>query len=214
MNSLNLEQLTKGQPFCAGVILLQDGYITTTLNTDGLPPHLPAGSALRVGAVGGGQEPDELIWECARREAREEVSGEVELQNSPVTYYQDLDTGLISQISCSDAIAPFLFQRKTNSNPTQPYRSGLPTGPYLYFCLYLATPLNPNLQPGDDVQGLLGIPLQKWSILEHEPTLQAALEQGAKLIENVPLERDSLLWLSDEESLRVVVSLLTTQNPV
>ena len=64
----NVELITKDQPFCAGVILFQDQNLVITLNTDGLPASLEGSGALRIGAIGGGQEAGELIWQCALRE--------------------------------------------------------------------------------------------------------------------------------------------------
>lgn len=127
----NIEKLTQGQPFCAGVVLVRDGKVAVTLNEDGLPHAAPAGM-LRIGGVGGGQEPGETLPECALREAKEELGTErVTLKDAGKTFIHDMDTEEIAAIRCSDRIAPFLLQRRTSPNPHRPYKPGLPTGPYM-----------------------------------------------------------------------------------
>ena len=61
---LDLAALTDDQPFCAGLVLGHRGRLVLTLNDDHLPTEIRH-PALRVGGVGGCQEPREDIWECA-----------------------------------------------------------------------------------------------------------------------------------------------------
>ncbi|HEX6121662.1 MAG TPA: NUDIX domain-containing protein [Ktedonobacterales bacterium] len=205
---LDVARLTAGQPFCAGVVIVEDGRLLVTLNTDWLPAELD-GTAWRVGGVGGGQEPGETISECALREAREELCAEVARIPADTTYYHDLDTGELAPVRCVDLVPPLLFQRRRNAQPEVPFRPGLPAGPYTYLALYLATLPNPAvIQPGDDVEGLLYVPLTEWDLLTTMPTLQDALRCGARLIERQPLDRGRRLYLRDDESATVVASLL------
>jgi hypothetical protein len=62
--TISVRRLTDGQPFCAGVVVVQDGCVAVTLNRDVPPSGSANGSPLRVGGVGGGQEPGETIEQC------------------------------------------------------------------------------------------------------------------------------------------------------
>ncbi|QBD83051.1 NUDIX domain-containing protein [Ktedonosporobacter rubrisoli] len=208
LESLNVQHMTKNQPFCAGVIIIQDGYLVVTLNIDGLPPAIARDCTWRVGGVGGGQEPNETVWQCAQREAREELSTEIELLSSPSTYFHDIDTGDLYEVSCTDTIAPLLLERQSNLFPYTPYRPGLPAGPYTYFCLLFAQPVQPHIQPGDDVVGLLLLPLSQWAMLQSRPSLESLLEHGARLISPQPFPLHGRLWLPPNESFGTVVPLL------
>jgi len=208
--SLNVRHLTNNQPFCGGVVLFHQNKLVLTLNTDGLPSILANGRAWRVGGVSGGQKPGETIWECALREAREELCVEVQLLSSPATYFYDIDTGQIYAASYSDAIAPLVLERQSNLFPYTPYRPGLPTGPYTYFGLFLAaqTSTNMQIQPGNDVEGLLLISIDQWPLLQQRPTLETMLQHGAEVIENTPLPRTRQLWVRPNGSLATVVTVL------
>lgn len=209
VNAVDVLASTTNQPFCAGVILCHEDRILVTLNTDGLPASL-RGSALRVGGVGGGQESGETIRECALREAREELDiSAIHLVHAPLTYVHDIDTGELVQKPCCDDIAPFLFERKRSLSPDIPYRTGLPTGPYVYFGLFFAQPEEPVEHPGDDVKGLLWLPIDHWQLLEQQPSLEEILSKGAILLEAEPLPRTTSLWMHPDESMRTVATLLT-----
>jgi hypothetical protein len=212
LESLNVHHLTSHQPFCAGVVLIYRDCLVVTLNTDGLPSGPPGDDRWRVGGVGGGQEPEETIWECALREAREELCNEVELVTSRCTYFHDIDSGDLYEVACSDNTAPLLLERQSNFYPYTPYRPGLPTGPYTYFGIFLARLKGDIIQPGDDVEGLLLIPLALWSVLLQQPALGTMLQHGANVIERESLPRTRKLWVSPDESFRVVVPLLM-QHP-
>src|SRR5579859_5507705 len=183
LNQLNVLHITKNQPFCAGVLLMQQDRLVVTLNSDELPATLDPSQGWRVGGVGGGQEAGETIWECATRKAGEELSREVQLLSSPVTYFHEIDTGEVYMVRCEDRPAPFLLERQSNLFPYKPYRPGLPAGPYTYFGIFLAqlTESDAALQPGDDVAGLLFITPEQWPLLVKQPTLEQMLRQGAEL---------------------------------
>lgn len=205
-------RLTTSQPFCAGVVLCDGDRVLVTLNPDGLPPD-QLGCALRIGGVGGGQEPGETILDCAHREAREELSiSAAALLSSPVTYVHDLGSGQRGRAVCGDVPAPLLFQRKRRPQPDIPYRPGLPTGPYVYFALYLARQPDVPPHPGDDVRALLWLPFAVCASLAGSVSLGALLDQRASLVSYQPLPCDTLLWMPPEESMRVVAMLLS-QHP-
>jgi 8-oxo-dGTP pyrophosphatase MutT (NUDIX family) len=205
---INVEELTRNQPFCAGVVLARGASILVTLNSDGLPEGL-AESSWRVGGVGGGQEPGETISQCARREANEEICSDVRIISSPMSFFHDIDSGAVTQIVCSDTPAPLLLEREVNPRPDKPFRPGLPTGPYIYFGLFLAEALQSRLQPGDDVEGLLTVPLDLWPALEQDPTLQEMLDRGAGVTWLIPHATTRRLWLAADESFREVARLLS-----
>jgi len=202
---LDVAAVTAGQPFCAGVVLMAEGRLVLTLNRDHLPPELE-GTALRVGGVGGGQEPGESIWGCAAREAREEVSCDVKLLTAPCTYLRGNDGArALRRARCRDEIAPLLFEWGPNRTPDEPYAPGLPTGPLLYGAMFLAQPLGP-IHPGD-VEGLLLISPATWSLVDEQATLRELAEAGAMLIEREPMKLDTPLWAFPEESMRAVCEL-------
>ncbi|MFD1673868.1 NUDIX hydrolase [Alicyclobacillus fodiniaquatilis] len=208
MNELHLKQLTNKQPFCAGVILRDVEGIVVTLNPDGMPPDVE-NTAWRVGGVGGGQEPNESIWACALREAHEELSVAAELIHSPTTFFHDLDSGEISPVSVVDDLAPLLFERKTNPTPHQPYRPGLPTGPYIYFATFLAKVAHlEDIYPGDDVQALMVLPPTRWGDIEKGVTLQAMIDAGIRVICREGVDTQRRLWAPENESSATVMKLL------
>jgi 8-oxo-dGTP pyrophosphatase MutT (NUDIX family) len=207
IEAMNIEELTRNQPFCAGVIITQDNTILVTLNND-LSDDMKE-QFIRVGGVGGGQEINETIAECALREAIEELdTHRVHLQSSSTTFFHNLDTNDICMIKCSDKIAPFLLQRRTRFNPNTPYKPGLPIGPYIYYGLYLGSTTEINLKPGDDVDGLLFVPFSEWDNLLGQPTLSSVLENHCKLIEAKKINRSIKLFVPENESFRTVMKLI------
>jgi 8-oxo-dGTP pyrophosphatase MutT (NUDIX family) len=201
---LDVAALTAGQPFCAGVILMVDRQLVLTLNHDHLPQGLQE-VALRVGGVGGGQEAGETIWECAAREAREEVGCDVKLINAPRTYLRE-SGGPLRRTRCRDEIAPLLFEWAANKIPDKPYAPGLPTGPLLYGAMFLAQPKG-TLRPGD-VEGLLLISPATWSLIDDQATLRELIAAGARLTERKPLDPELRLWSFPEESMRTICEVL------
>ncbi|TDL57003.1 GNAT family N-acetyltransferase [Paenibacillus dendritiformis] len=209
---LHIKALTCNQPFCAGVFLIREERVVMTLNADmdaGGDQAARSERVLRIGGVGGGQEPGETMPACALREAREELATErVWLKSSPVTYFHDMDTGEIRPVTVRDELAPFLLQRATNPAPDQPYKPGLPVGPYIYYGIYAAeADESEPLAPGDDVAALLSIPIGSWDEIEQGMTLSEALAHGCTVTEAIPLHRDTRLHVPDTESMRMIMRL-------
>jgi 8-oxo-dGTP pyrophosphatase MutT (NUDIX family) len=200
---LDVAATTAGQPFCAGVVLMVDGRLVTTLNRDHLPAELER-SALRVGGVGGGQAPGETIWDCAAREALEEAGCAVRLVSSPRTYVRAAD-GPLRHARCRDDVAPLLFEWGPRDDPA-PYEPGLPAGPRLYNAFFLARPAQ-NPHPGD-VEGLLLLRPSAWSLVERGATIEDVLEAGAHLLERVSIPRKTRLWSFPDDSLGTVCDLV------
>jgi len=197
---------TAGKPFCAGVIVSR--ALLVTLNSDGLPPELGK-DTWREGGVGGGQQQGETIVECAVREAHEELSTSVTLCSSPVTYFQDLDTGECREVRCTDRCAPLLLQKQRSLTPDRAFRPGLPIGPEIHIGLYLAAELPTNMRPGDDVAALLFLPFDCWPMLDDIPTLEIVLSHGGQLVASRSHVRTTQrLWAAADESFGTVAKLL------
>jgi 8-oxo-dGTP pyrophosphatase MutT (NUDIX family) len=201
---LDVAALTAGQPFCAGVVLVVDGRLVLTLNRDHLPADLE-GSHVRVGGVGGGQEPGETIWDCARREAMEEVGCEVKLVRSPRTYLRQLPDGDLRPARCRDELAPLLFEWADRADPA-PYAAGLPAGPRLYGAIFLARAAARELRPVD-VEGLLLLATSDWSLIDRGATVRDARDAGVSIVERAPIAPELRLWSYPEESMRAVAEL-------
>jgi 8-oxo-dGTP pyrophosphatase MutT (NUDIX family) len=208
LDVLDVNALTTGAPLCAGVIVSRGNALLVTLNSDGLPPELE-NDTWRIGGVGGGQEPGETIVACAAREAHEELCTPVRLRSSPVTYFQDVETGECRRVRCTDLCAPLLLQRKRSPTPERPFRAGLPTGLEIYSGVYLAADVPSDIRPGDDVMGLVFLPVHCWPMLDDIPTLDILLRHGAQLVashrEVQPTQR---LWAPADEGFRTVATLL------
>lgn len=206
--------MTDNQPFCAGVVWIKDGKMAVTLNTDHVPSELGEGT-LRIGGVGGGQEPGETLEQCALREAREELGTErVALVSATRSYYHDMDTGELSSFQAEDELAPLLLERVTSWHPDKPYKPGLPCGPYLYCGTYCCEAQEVSNNPDDDVAGLLFVPLDKLALLEAESlTLGELLRAGTECLSQQPISPDTRLWMPANETVRTVRRLVD-QNAV
>lgn len=204
---LDVHKTTNNQPFCAGVILIKKERMLVTLNLDGLPAELE-GVALRIGGIGGGQEPGESILECAIREGMEELSTPISLVNSTVTFFQDLDTGELTKVKCQDTIAPLLFQRMTNPTPDTPYKHGNPIGPYIYFAIYLSTADDWDFSPGDDVQGLIQLHPSLWKELQSGKSIAELIEMGAQVKLLKTVDPKLRVYVPEKESFTTVAQIL------
>lgn len=206
---LHIEALTCNQPFFAGVFLVRENRVVMTLHADmdtGDGQAAVSDRILRIGCVGGGQEPGETMPACALREAREGLAIEqVRLKSSPVTYFHDMDAGEIRPVMVRDELAPFLLQQATK--PT-PYKPDLPVSPYIYYGIYAAEADEfESYAPGDDVVALLSIPIGSWDKIEQGVTLSEALANGCIITEAVSLQRDTRLYVPDYESMCIIMQL-------
>ncbi|GLV56459.1 hypothetical protein KDH_33000 [Dictyobacter sp. S3.2.2.5] len=208
LESIDLRHLTTNQPFCAGVILLQQGQLIVRLNTDYLPSQKgKQTAAYRIRGLGGDQKQGETIWECALREAQEKLQVELQLLPSASTYFHEIDTGEQYPVTSTDIIPPFLLERQSNLYPYTPLRPGLPTGPYTYYCLFLARTLQPLTRAGT-TEGLLYIRPELWPTLLQQPTLESILQQGASILDGSGLSHQRPLWVPSWESVALAASLL------
>ena len=203
---LAVGELTAEAPFRAGTLLVCGRRLVFTLDRDDLPTDL-AGTALRVKWVGGGGEPGETPWECALREAHEEIGVGIDLVPAPCTYLYDLDERELRPVECDDPDPPVLVERVARANPDVADRPGLPAGPYLYATTFLALAgEGSELRRGYDIVGLLLLPPALWPSIESGTTLGEALEHGAEAVGNVP--PGTRLWVHPLATIRTAVPLL------
>lgn len=203
--------VTTGAPFTAGVLVLAGDNVVLTLNRDHLPPELEEGAWLRVGGVGGGQEPGETIAECALREAEEELGTAVELVGSPVTYRAD-DDGL-KRVRATDPVAPLLLTRTVRSDP-RPFAPGLPSGRDLYGAIFLGRVRGEPRPDERELAGLLLLPRDRWGVLEGRPRVDEVVAAGATIVEAEPLADRARLWLHPEEQWGLLLELLARHPEV
>jgi 8-oxo-dGTP pyrophosphatase MutT (NUDIX family) len=205
---LAVGRLTADAPFRAGVMLLHRGRLVLTLDHDDLPSEL-VGRAVRVKWVGGGQEPRENVWECALREAHEEVAAAVDLVPSPVTYFHDAEEGEPRLVDCDDDTAPLLVERISRPSPDVTDGPELPAGPYLYAVTFPAlTGDAADLRPGAELVGLLLLPLELWSLVERGARVEDAVDAGAEVVGGDSVPGGATLWVHPLATLRVAVPLL------
>ncbi|MFG3338572.1 NUDIX domain-containing protein [Glycomyces sp. NPDC048151] len=210
-DSGTIRELTAGRPFCAGVLLVRDGKVLTTLNADGVDAADADGTEWHVGGVGGGMEPGEDPWECALREAREELGVPVRLVAADRTYLHDIATDTLRQARTGDAPAPFIVHRNPNPDPTRPYRPDLPAGPYTYFCMFLAEFIDEpdRFAPDDpDIAALVWMPLTTGDLIRGGTTFATLTAAGAAIAAGGPIAADARIHLTRTESLRVAGPLL------
>ncbi|THV29997.1 NUDIX hydrolase [Glycomyces paridis] len=209
--------LTGDRPFCAGVLVVREGRLLTAFSADGVDAVDASGTDWFVGGVGGGQEPGEDPWDCARREAREELGVPVRLLHSPQTHLHDLDGGDLRRSRSTDRPAPFIVQRTRNADPATPYKPGLPAGPFTYFCLFLAELADPSprFTPDDpDIAALVWMPLAAWARLDTSPTFAELAAAGAAVAAGGPLAATARIHQRPTETLRTAAPLLTDPPPL
>jgi|tagenome__1003787_1003787.scaffolds.fasta_scaffold20094011_2 8-oxo-dGTP pyrophosphatase MutT (NUDIX family) len=209
--------LTGGRPFCAGILIEQDGNILATLSADNIAARDASGTDWFVGGVGGGQEPGEDLWECARREAREELGVGVELRSASVSYLHDIGDNSLHETRSVDEPAPFVLQRLKNSDPTKPFKPGNPAGHYTYLGLFLGrlnqadAVFRPN---DDDIAALVWIPLKHWGVLADSPSWEQLATLGATIAAGGPIDAGARIHVSTNETLNVVAPLLVKHADV
>ena len=210
-DAVEVRRLTSGRPFCAGVLLVRGGALLTTLSADGIDAAEAGGTDWFVGGVGGGQEPGEDIWECALREAQEELGAPVRLVPSARTYLHDIDSDDLRESRTGDRPAPFIVQRVKNADATTPFKPGLPAGPFTYFCTFLAELVDEDavFQPDDpDIAALVWMPLNAGSALAGGVTFEDLTAAGATVAAGGPIAGDARIHLRSTETLRVAGPLL------
>jgi 8-oxo-dGTP pyrophosphatase MutT (NUDIX family) len=209
--AVEFRRLTAGRPFCAGVLLMRDGKVLTTFAADGVDAADATGTDWYVGGVGGGQEPGEDPWECALREAREELGMPVRLVPADRTFLHDIETDELRESRTDDAPAPFIVHRVPNPDPTKPYRPDLPSGPYTYFCMFLAEFVEEPtaFAPEDpDIAALVWMPLRTGSLFGAGTTFADLTATGASIAAGGPIADEARIHLTRTESLRVAGPLL------
>ena len=144
-DKISVEDITKNYPFCAGVLICRNGkngleFLLTLANKNKWLCQQEK-TVIGVGGIGGGQEPNEPPLDCAQREALEEISAKVKIISSDFTIFENLSTRK-KNIKTTDAIKPFIFQKRLNTCPDKPFKKGLPIGQFLYIVMYLAKPLS------------------------------------------------------------------------
>lgn len=142
-------------PICAGVLILSESKVLLTLATLKKWIVIRDELLIPVTGVSGGQEIGESMIACASREAREEISCNVKLHHSPITYVER-DPDLIQIEQFNKAPAPIIYQVQPRTS-SEPYAPGLPCGDRLHIGIFRAT-FDAKPQPGD-IPGLLWIPL-------------------------------------------------------
>lgn len=184
---LDVAALTAGQPFCAGVLIVQRDLLLTTLSSPQGAAAAQNGTTWQLGGVGGGQEPGEDVWATAEREAREEIGTKATLLASPRTLVQDLDLGTTwSTMTVESGVAPFAVQRTRNNEPDQPFKPGGAIGPYTYFSLFSARIDDDRAEldhRGDsDTAGLLWAPIDHLAeVVGRDTPFQELLAAGGWL---------------------------------
>lgn len=211
LGRLEVRGLTSGRPFCAGVLLVRDGKLLTTLSAEDISADEADGTDWFIGGVGGGQEIGEDIWTCARREGLEELGVPLQLTAAPRTYLHDIDSDELWSTHSADLPAPFAVQRRLNADATKPFRPGFPAGPFTYFGMFLAELGDDRLPftPDDpDIAALVWMPLDAWGALDAVPTFAGLTAAGATIAAGGPIADDARIHLRADESLRVVAPLL------
>jgi 8-oxo-dGTP pyrophosphatase MutT (NUDIX family) len=206
-----VRRLTAERPFCAGVLLVRDGKVLTTFSADGVDAVDASGTDWYVGGVGGGQEPGEDPWECALREAREELGVPVRLVPASRTYLHDIESDTLREARTDDAPAPYIVHRSRNPDPAKPFRPDLPFGPFTYFCMFLAEFIEePDaFEPDDpDIAALVWMPLRTGALFGEGTTFADLTATGATIAAGGPIAPEARIHLMRSESLRVAGPLL------
>jgi 8-oxo-dGTP pyrophosphatase MutT (NUDIX family) len=207
--------MSSAVPFFAAAAIVHAGQLVLTLNTDHLPASMPK-PCFRLGGVGGAQEPGEHPWECAAREALEEVGAEVHPVAPPSSFICDQSGYRFSPSRPLQIVgepAPLLITRQPSPDPARSFKSGVPGGPHLYVFTFAAVCSSLTVSGTDwDVVGALLIPPHLLPALPNGPQLVELLSGGATLIgaETPPLS--AMLWLHPADSFVVLLDLLASST--
>lgn len=185
-----IEDLSQGQPFCAGACVFDAGALLFTVGKERYWTHAEAGeTVIPVRWVGGGQEPGETIVECAKREAEEELGCNIELKTSPVTHWYDLcgPADYRQRRNTSLGLSPVLVERRPGLS--EPYKPGLPVGPFVYVAIYRAR----GCAERGDVPALVRICQPDSIHFRRGITVRRARERGLLFAEHAPLPANAVL---------------------
>lgn len=200
-----LTDMTRGQPLCAGVLIVDGGRLLLALGTHDRWETGPTNVRVPVTGIGGGQEPGEDLLTCAQREAHEELGCPVDLLHASATFVE-LPDGTLQVVSFDDRPAPILYQVQRRATSV-PYALGLPGGDRLHVGIYRAVP---RAQPRPaDVPGLAWVPPEALAALCRgvEYTLLASLGIALRCSCNLPANAILVIpQLSTERMLADVVS--------
>lgn len=209
--AVEVRRLTRGRPFCAGVLVVRDGSVLAAFSAGGVDAAQAGGADWFVGGVGGGQEPGEDVWDCALREAQEELGVPVRLVSSSRTYLHDIDRDELRESRSEERPAPFIVQRVRNADAATPFKPGLPAGPFTYFCMFLAELVDedPVFRPDDpDIGALVWVPLKAEGVFAGGVTFADLTAAGARVAAGGPIADHARIHVRRTETLRVAAPLL------
>jgi 8-oxo-dGTP pyrophosphatase MutT (NUDIX family) len=192
---------------------MRDGKVLSVLSADGIDAAGADGTDWFVSGVGGGQEAGESVWDCALREAKEELGVPVRLVPSPRTYLHDIDSDDFRVSRSRDQPAPFIVQRVQNPDATTPFKPGLPAGPFTYFCMFLAELVDedPVFRPDDpDIGALVWTPLNAEGVFAGSVTFAELTAAGATVAAGGPIAGNARIHVRKHETLRVAGPLLAS----
>lgn len=182
-----IEVLAKEQPFCAGVCVFGTrGLFFTLAKMRRWERGADGTVTIPICWVGGGQEIGEGVAACACREGQEELGVRLHLQSAELTYTADLVNELRWSVSAQPGLAPILIERRPGLR--EPYKPGLPVGPFVYVVVYGATTAEMPV-PGD-VPGIVEISRQ--DIMDYEQGICVAeLRRRGRALQTKPEVPDS-----------------------
>lgn len=143
-------------------------------------------------AVGGGREAGETLIDCARREAKEEASCEIQLHSAARTYLRTAE-GKLSVVSLDDKPTPLALYEKVFPHP--PDQPELRRPSRLLIVIYLAECLS-DPRPSREIPALLVMTSQQYKLAVEGIPLAELLAAGTELIESQHIPRDAIIFPS------------------
>ena len=141
--------------------------------------HCPEGEMFYAG-IGGHVEPGENLLACAHREAYEEISVDVDIMSSSLTWHVSYRDDVV-QIQVDDSVRPFAVYEMVH--PEGSPRAGSIYHLVIYKACLKALPTDLK---SDEVQGVLALTIdQVVHSLERKPTLGELLEEGAIMLADI-----------------------------
>jgi 8-oxo-dGTP pyrophosphatase MutT (NUDIX family) len=200
---LHVEAATRRRPFCAGVAVANDGALYLCIAKPARWRTDQRGRVIiPITWVGGGQEPNETIRECARREGSEELGCPVTLTSSPTTHFC-VQGEMLGSWRCQDLVAPLLLDAY-RTGPGR-YKAGLPAGPIVYVAVYSA---RIEGVPGTgDVPGLLRITRRDVDAVRNGLTVEEARRLNLLVAENLALPAAAQLCVNERGPERCLLTL-------